>query len=94
MCFFYKENYKNLIFIKSGQFYQSTRAECVKKCLFGKFCFASDECSGGLICSTQGNMKNMCLKGQNGTCSSNNECANNLGCFDGICGCDVDNCFW
>ena len=80
-------------FKKSGQFYESPIAQCLYKAIFGEVCFANYECADGLICSTQGNMQNMCLKAQNETCGSNNECVNNLGCFNGICGCVVNNCF-
>ena len=74
---------------KNGTFYQSARFFCAKIGEFGESCSADNQCKGDLLCSSRGALKNVCLKGEYGTCGANNDCVNLLPCLAGICLCPV-----
>ena len=56
---------------------------------FGQSCTETKQCSVGLICGLNGAVQNICLKDFDQRCGSNNECVNQVGCFNGVCGCSV-----
>ena len=46
-------------------------------------------CDSGLVCSSKGALKNICLKGNGQKCGSNNECVNFVACIQSTCKCQV-----
>ena len=75
------------LYQKSGKFYNSKTVTCVPKMTYGTTCSSSSQCLNGLICSSIGKQKNLCLKDKNSKCTSSNECTNNIPCRSGICQC-------
>ena len=88
-----KRIYKSFYFFwkifKVGYFYDSKRAICTKKSVFGQYCDKTSQCDVGLVCSSKGGLKNICLKDYGQLCGSSNECINLLGCIESYCSCPV-----
>lgn len=61
--------------------------DCFSKITFGSKCKSDLECATG-VCSTVGSLKGTCKLDIGETCSNGKDCANQLGCIDGKCGCD------
>lgn len=79
-----------LKFCQTGYFYDPSSAYCAPQSEFGETCFAQNQCQSGLVCSTEGALKNICLKDIGGTCGADDECINLLPCLYGICTCFVN----
>ncbi len=74
---------------KNGLYFNSERGKCVSQASFGQSCTQTSQCLSGLICGLNGAVKNICLKTFGEKCGSINECVNQVGCFNGVCGCNV-----
>jgi hypothetical protein len=74
---------------KSDSFFDSRRNDCIKRQTYGDTCKYDDECDQGLVCSSRGEVKNVCLLDYTHFCSQDNECANYLKCIKGVCSCQV-----
>jgi len=66
------------------------KAQKLVKCYrFFLFIKEMSDCEQGLTCSNTSKLPNTCLNDAGEACVGNSECANDLYCIGGVCGCNI-----
>ncbi len=71
--------------------YKKNVFDCVSLVPFGGTCVSDNECDSGLACdnSVAGAQSFTCSLSIDSRCGKSQDCANNLGCVNGKCTCEV-----